>query len=55
MVYITPVGKNQLAAMVKRFFAEAEVEGKKLLRVTGVSCLFDAGVPEKIIQQRSGH
>lgn len=41
--------------MVKTMCSEAEIEGNKSLRVAGVSCLFNAGVPEKIIQQRSGH
>lgn len=52
------VGKNISYTMVKTMCAEAEIKGKKTnhsLRVAGVSCLFDAGVPEKIIQQRSGH
>jgi hypothetical protein len=34
------------------------ISGKKTnhsLRVTGASCLYEAGVPEKIIQQRTGH
>ena len=37
---------------------EAGVPGNKTnhsLRVSGASCLFDAGVPERIIQQRTGH
>lgn len=37
---------------------EGEVNGKKTnhsLRATGVCNLFQAGVPEKLIQQRSGH
>ena len=34
------------------------LSGKKTnysLRVSGTSCLFEAGVPEKLIQQRTGH
>ena len=34
------------------------MEGKKTnhsLRVAGTTCLYEAGVPEKVIQQRTGH
>ena len=37
---------------------EADIGGNKTnhsLRVTGASALFDAGVPERIIQGRTGH
>ncbi len=39
-------------------FAETGLGGNKTnhsLRVTGASALFDAGVPERIIQSRTGH
>jgi hypothetical protein len=39
-------------------FEEAHIAGKKTnhsLRVTGASALFAAGVPERVIQQRTGH
>lgn len=37
---------------------DAGIEGKKTnhsLRVSGASTLFEAGVPERVIQQRTGH
>ena len=52
------VGKNTLSSMVKDMFAEAGIEGKKSnhsLRVAGATSLFAAGVPEWIIQGRTGH
>ena len=53
-----PVGKNVLAKMVPEMCQEAGITGKKTnhsLRVSGATTLFDAGVPERIIQQRTGH
>lgn len=53
-----PIGRNYLTKMVSNMFAEAGLEGNKTnhsLRVTGASALFDAGVPERIIQARTGH
>lgn len=53
-----PVGKNMLSKMVPEMCAEAGLAGKKTnhsLRFTGTSCIFEAGVPEKLIQQRTGH
>ena len=53
-----PIGKNTLSKMVADMCAEAGLSGKKTnhsLRVSGTSCLFEAGVPEKLIQQRTGH
>lgn len=44
--------------MVKEICRDGQVAGNKTnhsLRATGVSTLFQAGVPEKVIQQRSGH
>ena len=44
--------------MVKNMCLEAGLEGKKTnhsLRVAGATCLYEAGVPEKVIQQRTGH
>ena len=55
---LTPVGRNTLSTMVKDICTEGGVDGNKTnhsLRATGASSLFTAGVPEKIIQQRSGH
>lgn len=53
-----PVGRNQLTKMVHSICEEAGIGGNKTnhsLRVTGASALFDAGVPEHIIQSRTGH
>ncbi len=44
--------------MFKDMCAEAGVSGHKTnhsLRATGASELFEAGVPEKIIKERTGH
>lgn len=52
------IGKNILNKFTKTMFEEAGILGKKTnhsLRVAGASSLFDAGVPERIIQQRTGH
>ena len=54
----SPVGKNVLGDMMKNICKEAGIVGKKTnhsLRATGASELFAAGVPERIIQQRTGH
>lgn len=54
----TPVGKNTLAKMVKEVCAEADIGGNKTnhsLRATGATELYQAGVPEIIIQERTGH
>ena len=52
------VGRNTLAKMVPNMFVEAGIEKNATnhsLRSTGTSQLFCAGVPEKIIMQRTGH
>ena len=44
--------------MVKDMFSEAGLDGNKTnhsLRVAGTSSLYEAGVPEKVIQSRTGH
>ena len=44
--------------MVSNMFAEAGLGANKMnhsLQITGASVLFDAGVPERIIQSRTGH
>ena len=54
----SPVGKNALAKMVKDICADAGVGGSKSnhsLRATGATELYQAGVPEKVIQERTGH
>ena len=56
--YAVPVGKNVLGTMVKDMCAEAGLEGKKSnhsLCVAGATSLYEAGVPKKLIQQRTGH
>ena len=53
-----PIGKNTLTTMVSDMCKEAGVLGKKTnhsLRVSGATNLYAAGVPEKIIQSRTGH
>ncbi len=53
-----PVGKNVLGKMVSEICEEAGVNGKKTnhsLRVTCATSLYAAGVPEKVIQSRTGH
>ena len=53
-----PNGKNQLAKMVPNMCSEAGIEGKKTnhsLRATAASDPFIADVPEKLIQERTGH
>ena len=53
-----PVGKNMLSKMVPDMCSKAGLIGKKTnhsLCVSGTSQLFEAGVPEKLIQQRTGH
>ena len=53
-----PVGKNHLGKMVKDMCSQAKIEGKKTnhsLRASGITTLFQAGVSEKVIQDRSGH
>ena len=53
-----PLSANKLKSMVSKMFAKAEVEGdftNHSLRATGVSTLFSSGVPEALIQNRSGH
>ena len=54
---VAPCGENKLASMVKEMFLEIGVENKTnhSLRAAGTTELFRANVPEKIIQQRTGH
>ena len=52
------MGKNTLSKMVKDLCVEAGVSGQKSnhsLRATGCTELYQAGVPEKVIQERTGH
>ena len=53
-----PIGKNQLSKMVQEMCSQAGVSGKKTnhsLRASAITSLFQAGVSEKVIQDRSGH
>ena len=53
-----PLPKTKLQTMVKDMFRDAGIEGRftnHSLRVSGTTALFDAGVPESIIQKRTGH
>lgn len=52
------IGRNMLNKMVSSMCEEAGVTGEKSnhsLRVAGTCALFDAGVPERIIQGWTGH
>ncbi len=57
MVYLAPIGRNQLSGMVKKMFDKVGILGKTnhSLRATGATRLFEANVPEKLIQERTGH
>ena len=53
-----PIRKHTLATFVKDMCTEAGIEELKtnhLLRATGATCMFQANVPEKIIQKTTGH
>ena len=53
-----PVGRNKLNKMVQKMCADAGISGKSTnhsLRATGALQLFQANVPEKVIQERTGH
>ena len=54
---IQPVGHNTLASMVKNICSHIGVTGKTnhSLRATGATRLFEANVPEKLIQERTAH
>ena len=54
----TPVGKNTLGTMIKRMCNNAGISDgftNHSLRAYGATTLFHAEVPEKLIQQRTGH
>ena len=56
--FVDRIGKVRVKGMVKQMFQEASIVGKfsnHSLRATGATTLFDANVPEAIIQKRSGH
>lgn len=53
-----PVGKNTLNNKIKTMCEKAKIKGSKTnhcLRATGATVLFDRGVPEKVIKDRTGH
>ena len=52
-----PYGKNKLSSMFNEMCIKAGIGHKTnhSLRATGASELFKAGVPEKIIKERTGH
>ena len=52
-----PCGANKLSAMVKEIFVQVGITSKMnhSLRATGVSEMFRSGVPEKLVQERTGH
>ena len=56
--YSAPVGRNRLSKMVPEMCQLAGIQGRHTnhsLRATGATALHTAGVPEKIIQERTGH
>ena len=54
---LQPVGRNTLATMLRSMCNEIGICGKPnhSLRATGATRLFEANVPEKLIQERTGH
>ena len=53
-----PIGKNILSKMLKTMCSEAGIEGNKSnhsLRAYAATELFQAGISEKVIQDRTGH
>ena len=53
-----PVGRDTLNKKFKIMCEQAAIKGKKTnhsLRATGVTQLYESGVPEKVIQERTGH
>lgn len=53
-----PVGRNMLSKMVKSICEDASVGGQKTnhsLRATGATEMYHAGVPEKVMLERTGH
>ena len=55
---LVSVGRNTLAKFVKTMCSQVGILGHKTnhsLRATGTTRMFEAGVSDKIIQQRTGH
>ena len=55
--YYLPLGVHKLSGMVKEMFSAVGIDGKTnhSLRAASASALFEATVPEKVIQERTGH
>ena len=56
--YSIPIGRNKLSQMVPEMCKLGEIYGQKTncsLRARGATELYEAEVPEKIIQERTGH
>ena len=54
----TPVGKNTLENKLKKMCSLAGIEGRVInhsLRATSVTQMYESGVPERVIQERTGH
>ena len=54
----TPIGRNKLGVMLKQMCQDAGIDGRysnHSLRAAGATTMFQAGVPEKLMQQRTGH
>ena len=55
---LVPVGRNRLGSMLKDMCAEARIPGmftNHSLRAYGATTLYNANVPKKLIQERTGH
>ena len=52
---IVPIGKNILSKMLKTMCSEAGIEGSKSNHSYAATELFQAGISEKVIQDRTGH
>ena len=55
---LTPVGKNRLNTLLKEMCVAAGLSdnySNHSLRAYGATAMFQAGIPEKLIQERTGH
>jgi hypothetical protein len=57
--YARAMGHNTLKSMLKTMFKEAQINADKItnhsLRATATTRMIDAGIPEKVIMDRTGH
>ena len=56
--YEDPLPKTKLQTMVKDMFKDSRIEGyftNHNIRASGTAALFDASIPEAVIQKRTGH